>query len=259
MNRIVSAALLFLMWPAALSAGEDYFMLMFGSQRIPTDPDYSHSFATFVRVCWDGDGPCPKDARIEAHTISWLPCNMIVRTRALCPECGCNFDLHTTLRWTQKNCMRTSLWGAYRICPDVYFWALKQKAHLESGAVRYKAVDSGRNTEFVSNCIHAVANVLTGPRVRVLSPGWGETASFAILRRFERYIIDPDTPHPWVGSALGLDAYPIIYRDWQRPRSGFLGPVYRVLGGERDLVATYGPPVLHGPPRPEAPAIVGPE
>jgi hypothetical protein len=51
------------------------------------------------------------------------------------------------------------------------------------------------------------------------------------------------TPEPWVGSALGLDQYPIIYRDFTNPRSNAVfGPLYRVLGSERDLKATYGPP-----------------
>jgi hypothetical protein len=40
------------------------------------------------------------------------------------------------------------------------------------------------------------------------------------------------------------NGYPIIYRDWQSPRRGaFVGPLYRALGKERDLQATYGPPV----------------
>jgi hypothetical protein len=56
------------------------------------------------------------------------------------------------------------------------------------------------------------------------------------------WIISPGTIHPWLGSALGLDQYPIIYRDWEDPHSGALaGPLYRLLGGERDLRPTYGP------------------
>src|SRR5688572_19986565 len=97
------ASLLVLSLAPASRAGEDYYLLMFGAQTVPNDPNYAHSFATFVRVCWDGDGPCPdfKNARLEAHTISWLPANMIVRTRALFPECGHNFDMHPTIEWCQ--------------------------------------------------------------------------------------------------------------------------------------------------------------
>lgn len=243
MNRFLSlAALLLLSCPTASPAGEDYYLLMFGAQAVPDKPNRAHSFATFVRASWEGDGPCPKNPCLEVHTISWLPANLTVRTFAPLPECGRNFDLGTTLHWCQDNCMRVSLWGPYRICPDFYSLAVKQRAHLESGAVRYKAIDSGRNTEWVTNCIHAVANVLEGFRIRVASPGWGETASYTLLRRFQRFIIDQDTTHPWVDFALGLDHHPIFYRDYERPFSGILGPIFRLFGGERDLQATYGPP-----------------
>jgi hypothetical protein len=67
-------------------AGDDFFLLMFGSQRTPSDPNYAHSFATFVRASWPGDGPCPAGAVLEATTISWLPRNGVVRTCALHPE-----------------------------------------------------------------------------------------------------------------------------------------------------------------------------
>jgi len=228
--------------PLSARAGEDYYLLMFGAQTVPADPKFAHSFATFARASWEGDGPCPEKATLEAFTISWLPSNMTIRLYTLLPECGTNFDLPTTLRFCQDNCMRVSLWGPYRICPSLYCLALQQKAHLESGAVRYKALDSGRNTAKVSNCIHALADVVEGSRIRIASPGWGETASFVVLERYKRYILNPGCTHPWVGSALCLDQHPIIYRDWQRPFSGPAGSIFRLLGGERDLVATYGPP-----------------
>ena len=50
-------------------------------------------------------------------------------------------------------------------------------------------------------------------------------------------------PAPRVAYALRLEQYPIIYRDYRNPRSGgLIGPIYRLLGGERNLRATYGPP-----------------
>jgi len=109
--------------------------------------------------------------------------------------------------------------------------------------VRYKADDTGRNSARVANCIHAITTIVGGGRVRVLSPGWGETASYTILRRMERWILDDTNPDYRISSAPGLDAYPIIYRDQiTNPRSGFFGPLYRLGGGERSLRATYGPP-----------------
>jgi hypothetical protein len=217
---------------------------MFGSQQVPNDPDYAHTFATFVRASWPGDTPCPGPPPcLEARTISWLPRSLVIRTWALEPECGHNFGLHETLRYALANGERVSLWGPYQICPELYALALKQIRLLESGTVLYKANDSWHRTDRVSNCIHAVSATVEGSRLRVASPGWGETASYAVLRRMLPWVVDCDRVHPWVGSALGLDAYPIIYRDLEPPRSGaVVGPVYRLLGGERELQPTYGPP-----------------
>ena len=81
---------------------------------------------------------------------------------------------------------------------------------------------------------------MSGFRLRVLQPGWGETAAFHVVRRYEPEITDRE-PTPWVASALGLDRYLMIRRDWKLPNSGLFGPVYRGFGGERNLQATFGP------------------
>jgi hypothetical protein len=225
-------------------AGEAYYLLMFASQRVPNNPNNAHTFATFVRVCWEGDGPCPSDATFEAHTISWLPANLVIRVQAICAETGHNFGLHETIRFLQDQGERLSLWGPYLIEPELFERAMRRKARLESGSIRYKADDAFRNDSRVSNCIHAVSAVAEGPRLVVLEPGYGEMASYVVLRKLTRWIIDPNTPHYQVSSALGLDQYPIIYRDRVSPRSGAVfGPIYRLLGGERDLRATFGPPL----------------
>jgi hypothetical protein len=65
-------------------------------------------------------------------------------------------------------------------------------------------------------------------------------ASYYILQEMRPWIVDECRKHYWVSQALGLDAYPIIYRERiVSPRSG---PFYRLFGGEADLVATYGLP-----------------
>ncbi len=247
---LLPGVVLTLAWGVALGAvappahaGEDYFLLVFGAQRTPNDPDYAHSFATFVRACWEGDGPCPTNPRLEHHTISWLPVSGVCRTLALHPECGRLYGLHETICWCRRNDMRVSVWGAHRMEPVLYRRALRQMALLDSGAVRYKANDMGYRNDEVTNCIHAISALSEGYRLRVGSPGWGETASYYILQELEDWVIDPDTTYGWVAYALGLDQYPLIYRDYQNPRSGALrGPVRRVFGSERSLQATYGPP-----------------
>jgi hypothetical protein len=225
------------------NAGDAYYVLVFGSQTTPARAKYSHSFATFVHVSWEGSSPCPVNPSLKAHTISWLPETLDIRVWALLPECGANFDLDSTIRYALDNNERVSLWGPYQIEPELYNRAMQQLGLLGSGQVRYKADDTAYKTDRVSNCIHAISSVAGGYRLRVASPGWGETASYAVVRRYLPWVIDRNEVHAWVGSALGLDRYPIIYRDLQSPRSGFFGPVYRAVGGERYLAPSYGPPV----------------
>jgi hypothetical protein len=229
--------------PYSATAQEAYYVLMFGSQQTPSNPNYSHSFATFVRATCPEEDSKPGTCALEAHTISWLPANLRVRTCALLPEEGNNFDLHTTLRYAYGNRERVSLWGPYQIDPDLYERALRQIALLESGKVLYKAVDVGFRSDHVSNCIHACSSIAEGYRLRVASPGWGQMASYAIVKRYQPWVIDEQQTHDWVASALGLDEYPIIYRRWESPRSGaFIGAARRFFGLERDVVPSYGPP-----------------
>ena len=245
---------MFLRWAASLlvcsltlagnaRGGEEFYVLMFGSQRIPNNPNYAHTFATFVRVCWDGPGPCPKNAQLESHTISWMPANLQPRVMALLPECGTNLDLQASLDLVYTTQQRLSMWGPYPIEPDLYDRAIRKKADLESGRIRYKANDMGYSSNRVTNCIHAISSIVEGPKLRVATQGWGESAAYFVLVDLRPWILS-ECPHAWVGSALGLDEYPIIYRDFRNPRSNaVVGPVYRLLGGERDLRPTYGPPM----------------
>jgi hypothetical protein len=227
---------------AAARADEAYFLMVFGSQQTPNNPNYAHSWATFVRAA--GEGPCPPAAALEAHTISWLPASLIIRTRALHPECGHNFDLHPTVRYVLHNDERVSMWGPYSIDRELYCRALRQVGLLESGEVRYKAVDAGYPSDRVSNCIHAVSSITEGYRLRVLSPGWGEPASYFITRELEPWIVDCDQhKYKWVSTALGLDCYPIIHRDLENPRSGAIRSAgQRLLHIDNTPPATYGPP-----------------
>jgi hypothetical protein len=223
-------------------AGEAHYLLVFGSQRVPNNPDYSHTFATFVRASWPGDGPCPRCPALEARTISWLPRSLVVRTLALLPECGRNLGLHETLRLVLGSGERVSLWGPYLIDAGLYRRVLRQAALLESGWVLYKASDLGYCSDDVSNCIHAVSSLADGHRLRLGSPGWGEAASYRVLNDLRPWVLDRGRLHPWVGCALGLDRYPIIWRGGDPPRRWALwNPLDWLLGEEDDLTATYGP------------------
>ncbi|HZU36824.1 MAG TPA: hypothetical protein VFA18_12975 [Gemmataceae bacterium] len=216
--------------PAAVRADEFYYLVMFSAQRDALEAQYAHTFATFVKAT--GQGPCLANYAIEAHTISWLPATLDIHLWAR-PECGRNVGLQETIRWALSNCERVSMWGPYRIQPCLYARAVRQCALLESGRVCYKALDSFHNTSRVSNCIHAVSDVVEGSRLRVLSPEWGDTASWYVLRRMEPCIIDVCQVYPCIATQLGLDAYPLVRRPFENPRSGLMWRTLKSLAGKQ--------------------------
>jgi hypothetical protein len=216
-HALCAALLLAAVAAAPARAQDSYYMAVFGYQRPPLDlAKHAHSFAAFVHVTGEGGpgGPC----LAETFAISWLPDGRPVRVRRLLPELGRNYDLGTTLCMALAQGERVSMWGPYRIDPDLYARALAQRERLESGEVRYKAVDSGYRAARVSNCMHAVSD-LAGEerRLRIASPGWGEPASYLIARELLPWVIDPGQTHDWVAEALGLGAYPIVRRDLADP------------------------------------------
>src|SRR3954454_10292748 len=215
-----AAAALALALPGAARADTFYYAMVFGSQQTPPDPRYSHSFATYVKAT--GRGPCAQAYRLEAYTVSWLPRSLDIRVLAVLPECGVNLGLYETLRYALGNGERISLWGPYQVGPEVYDSAVRQVGLLESGRVGYKSVDSGYPSDRVSNCIHAVSSITGGHRRRVLGPGWGETASYLVTRELMPWVIDRGRTHDWVSTRLGLDAWPIIHRPFEHPRSGLI-------------------------------------
>lgn len=220
-------------------AQDRYYLLMFASQRIPRNPNYSHTFATFVR--------CSPDQVVrEVRTISWLPAEFPIRVQALRPQAGRNYGLHETLRIALRDEARISLWGPYEIDPELYQRAETQIARLESGTVRYKANDGFFRNDVVSNCIHAVSELSQGPRLHVLSPGWGDTASHFVLESLMPWVKDRTVSHDWLVPALGLGESPIAYRKpADRP---LLKPVtgLQLFLADGRSVPTYGPPRVRG-------------
>src|SRR6185295_14959278 len=70
---------------AVPAAGQErYFVMVFGSQKSYATPQYTHSWAVFVRSC----GPCPANAELDYITISWLSERMVVDIKKLRPEPG---------------------------------------------------------------------------------------------------------------------------------------------------------------------------
>lgn len=207
--------LLALLVPGRVAAQELYFVMVFAAQRVPKNPKYTHTFATFVKAT----GTPVAGYRLEAHTISWLPRTMNLRVLAPQPECGCNFNLPSTLRWAFATGQRVSLWGPHQIRPELYYAALTQIALLESGKVLYKTVDAGYPTNQVTNCIHAVSALAEGYHPQPFRFACGDRASAQVEAALEPWILGPGLIHPWVATRLGLDGCPLLRQNRVRAAS----------------------------------------
>lgn len=207
-----AVVLLLVLMPPPAAAAEAYFLLVFAAEdRATHKTDKAHSFATFVRAV--SAGPTWDGCRIEAFTISWLPETLEVRVRCLRPEPGINLDLHTSLAWAFERGLQVSLWGPYQVERCLYEEAFIRKTELESGRVRYKAIDSIFPAKRVTNCIHAISDLgLHPPRLRLGTPCWGASASYFLVLALQPWIVDGGQTHDWLVERLGLSPLPIERR-----------------------------------------------
>jgi hypothetical protein len=190
-------------------ADEFYYVMIFGSQSHPKLLQYTHTWATFIRAV--GEGPDASNYALYHHTISWLPQSLDVRTWSILPEPGVNLDLYQTLDVVYHERERVTMWGPFRILPQVYERSLGVKNILDSGAAEYRAISTRRNL-LVSDCIHAVAAVdpVFGrghyPLIRI-----GKPASRFIARQgMTRSAFDQwEADNSWIIPRMALDHYPI--------------------------------------------------
>jgi hypothetical protein len=214
--KIVGAAtfLVFALAAKPAQAMEAYYMAIFASEREPLAlPEFVHTFGTFARVTDQGPPGAP-GLRIDTFTISWMPQTLTIRLARVLPECGANLDLPTTLQWARERKLCVSMWGPYQIDRCLYERALAQKAHLESGSVRYKAIDTGYPAREVSNCIHAMSDLaFDAPRLRAGSLSWGNAASYFVALALYPEIINPQQTHDWLLGPMGLLGQPLVRRD----------------------------------------------
>jgi hypothetical protein len=93
--------------------------------------------------------------------------------------------------------------------------AQEHRAYLESGAVRYRAIDSFNLNQEIVNCVHAVTYAhpvlqrRIQPVIRVGEPGTSRLA--AMYLRAGSWPGYPET-HDWVLAAIGVDQYPHLSR-----------------------------------------------
>ncbi|MBN9119130.1 MAG: hypothetical protein J0I06_08215 [Planctomycetes bacterium] len=198
--------------PAApVEAGPRYYFILFGGQSIPFQPRTAHTWATFVKATPAADGT----TILEPVTISWLPAELPVRPLKLRPVEGRNRSLEETFAIAARNNARVSMWGPFETDAGRYELAVRQVDALNSGAVRFRSLDSlGRNRS-VQHCAHAVTFAdpnlqrLRQPVIRVGEPGTSRLAD----KYVESGAFVGTETHDWLLPALGLDRVAVVRRE----------------------------------------------
>ncbi|HEY1186198.1 MAG TPA: hypothetical protein VGE74_01015 [Gemmata sp.] len=185
--------------------------MLFGGQSIPYRPRTAHTWATFVKATPTADG----SFRIEHVTISWLPAAGPVQPLRLRSVAGKNHSLDETFAKMRNNDARVSVWGPFETDATRYALAAQQADVLNSGAVRFRSVDSFRNNRGVQNCTHAVT--YADPNLQHLRQpvpvGYGEPGTSKLAAKYVNSgaVAGAET-HDWVLSAVGADQYPVVRR-----------------------------------------------
>lgn len=188
-----------------------YYFILFGGQSIPFKPNTSHTFATFVKATPAADGA----VALEPLTISWLPAEGPVQPLRLRSVQGKNYTLEETFAITQRDNARISMWGPFETDATRYQLAVAQASTLNSGAVRFRSLDSlGRNRS-VQHCVHALTFAdpkLQSLRQPVLKVGEPGTSKLATKYADSGAFAGTET-HDWLIPALGLDKVGVVRRE----------------------------------------------
>ncbi len=194
---------------SAAHADEYYFAIIFGSQTHPKTIRDTHTWATFVRAV--GEGPDLNQYQLYVHTLSWMPARLKVHVLRPFPEAGVNLSLEETLRTAYGARENVTLWGPFVITRQVYERSLEAYEKFMSGRMRYRAIDTRRDSD-ISDCIHAVTAIDPQfgreryPLIRVGVPASRYIARQIMMRSpYDQYLSD----NAWLLPRLGLDQYPI--------------------------------------------------
>lgn len=201
------AGLVLLLCTFPVRAGDDY-LLVFASEVRPYNPLKAHTFAVVVNSdCVPGQPP----QIVDFAWISWLPDAGVVRAFTP-PEKGRNVPLHETLCDAVKENRRITLWGPYRIKPELAATFRARMVTLEN-CFQYKGAAFWSPKE-VCDCARAVEEMVGTERRWMGIFGYGAAASSAVVRKFAPWLIEPEQSHPWVVTLLDLDKYPLTRRKY---------------------------------------------
>ena len=205
-------------------AGDRFFLILFGSHDALHRPQFTHTWATLVRVSAADCGPCGAavpgrvDPNLDVQTISWLPVNGAIDARSTEVEPGRNFDLHESMRNAVGTDQTIACWGPYEVWHGFAHRFAVQKQFLDSGAIGYQCIDSRGEAARRGNgcnCIHAITDMdPVYPRWGYPLVVYGKRGTARVVRRLMHspVFIRPRDTHDWLLPRLGLDAYKIERR-----------------------------------------------
>lgn len=187
-------------------------MLLFGGIAEHLRPKTAHTWATFVKACHSSD-----TLVLETFTISWLPVDMPVKPLRLRPVHGRNYSLEETMRLYTTGKHEIGLWGPYEIREYWYQEAALRKANLDSGCVKYRALErEGRRTNGsdqkheIAHCVHAISR--TNEELRAASRpvfAYGELITSRLAEKIHEtgLLVNPDVRHDWLLPALNIETH----------------------------------------------------
>ena len=204
---LCALAALLLLSPSPIEPEESYYVVVFSAQRpVINQPNHAHNWGAFIRV----GGPSGPEGKpnVHWHTISWMPATFIIRPARPCAEEGANVELQRTIAWAKSDGLCVSLLGPYRIDKCLYDRSVERFHQLESGAMRYKAADFGRDKDRVTNCTHALTTIAPTAGPTVLQPGWGNSSGHYVVRTYRHNILDSAATDCWLLDVLGVADIP---------------------------------------------------
>lgn len=212
MLRYIGITGVLLLLAGSTAHGQDnYYAIIFGEQDGGNRFCEAHTFATFVRVRLDIDGP----QTVDQATISWLPAAGKVKLLKRA-EKGRNYTLEESFALVKPG-HRVAQWGPFEIQEELFDRAKKQAALLSSGAILYKAVDPfARPAGYAINCEHAVCDIGLKPGEVIVRTGTahGHHGSYLVSMHLRSWMIEPGVTHDWVNRTIKLDQYAIAKGGW---------------------------------------------
>ena len=154
---------------APVAEAPRYFFILYAGQSVPFRARTAHTWATGVKTVGG--------VVVETITVSWLPADANVQPLRLRPVRARTGRFEDTLAIMASHNGHISVWGPYEVGAARWEKAQEHLNYLESGDVRYRAIDSFNLNQEIINCVHAVTYAhpvlqrRIQPVIRVGEPG----------------------------------------------------------------------------------------